>query len=92
MIYILWACANLEEARKISRDLYCARLETWNFERAKTAIIDDRKLVHISNIDQFTIVDYSEFSRGSKSKFQAERSILLGLTIQAKALSNSLDD
>ncbi len=56
-------------------ELYCARFETWNFKRAKTAIIDDRKLVHISNIDQFTIVDYSEFSRGSKSKFQAERSI-----------------
>ncbi len=41
---------------------YIPYAETWNFERAKTAIIDDS----------------SEFSRGSKSKFQAERSINSG--------------
>jgi tRNA pseudouridine38-40 synthase len=55
--------------------IYCTRPETWNFDRAKTARIDDRKRVHISNIDPFTIVDSSEFSRRSKSKFQAECSI-----------------
>ncbi len=55
--------------------LYCDRPETWNFERGKTARIDDRKLVHISNIDQFTIVDSSGFSRSSKSKFQTGHSI-----------------
>jgi len=56
--------------------VYHARPETWNFQRAKTARIDDRKLVHTSNIDQFTIVDSSEFSRSSKSKFQAARGIV----------------
>jgi hypothetical protein len=55
--------------------LYPAPLETLHFDCAKTARIDDRKLGHISNIDQFTIVDSSEFSRGSKSKFQAARGI-----------------
>jgi hypothetical protein len=46
-----------------------------NFERAKTAGIDDRKLAHISNMNQFAIVDSSEFSRSSKFKFQAARGI-----------------
>jgi hypothetical protein len=55
--------------------LYHARPEIWNFERAKTAGIDDRKAAHISNMDRFAIVDSSEFSRSSKSKFQAARGI-----------------
>jgi putative component of membrane protein insertase Oxa1/YidC/SpoIIIJ protein YidD len=56
-------------------DLYHARPETWNFERAKTAGIDDCKPAHISNMDRFTTVDSSEFSRSSKSQFQAARGI-----------------
>jgi hypothetical protein len=55
--------------------LYHARPETWNFERAKTAGIDDRKPVDIRNMGRFTIVDSSEFSRSSKSKFQAAHGI-----------------
>ena len=57
------------------KNLYRTRSQTWNFERAKIARIDDRKLVHISNIDRFTSVDSNELSRDSKSKFQAEYGI-----------------
>ena len=55
--------------------VYCGRLETLNLDRAKTPGFDDRKRVHIANIDPFTIVESREFSRRSKSKFQADRSI-----------------
>jgi addiction module HigA family antidote len=55
--------------------VYCGRLETLNLDRAKTPGFDDRKRVHISNIDPFTIVKSREFSRRSKSTFQADRSI-----------------
>ena len=58
-------------------ELYRGRLEIVDFERAKTARIDDRKLVHISNIDQFTICRCLAVLRCSKSTFQAVRSINL---------------
>ena len=46
-------------------------------ERAKVPGIDDRKSVHISNIDRLTIVDPRELSRCSKSKFLTARGIIL---------------
>src|SRR3990172_7443858 len=55
-----------KRARSFSRSerkLYPARSKTWNLERAKAPGIDDRKSVHISNIDC------------SKSKFLAARGI-----------------
>ena len=56
-------------------EVYPARSKTWNLERAKAPGIDDRKSVHISNIDRLTIVDPRELSRCSKSKFLAVRGI-----------------
>src|SRR3989338_2813215 len=56
--------------------VYPARSKTWNLERAKVPGIDDRKSVHISNIDRLTIVDPRELSRCSKSKFLAARGII----------------
>ena len=56
--------------------LYRHRLETLILDRAKAPGIDDRKSVHISNIDRLTIVDPRELSRGSKSKFQADGGIV----------------
>jgi len=56
-------------------DLYSARPETWNFDRAKTPGFADRKRAHIANIELFTIDEPRELSRRSKSKFQAVRSI-----------------
>ena len=67
-----WVISNTEG----SLSVYDAWPETWNFERAKTARIDDRKPAHISNMGQFAIVDSREFSRSSKSKFQATRRIM----------------
>ena len=58
-------------------DVYCGRLETLNLDRAKTPGLDDRKRVNISNMDPFTIVESREFSRRSKLKFQADRSIIV---------------
>ncbi len=55
--------------------LYCGRHETWNLDRAKAPGFNDRKRVHIPDIDPFAIVESRELSRGSKSKFQADRSI-----------------
>jgi hypothetical protein len=43
-----------------------------DFGCAKAPGFDDRKWVHISNIDPFAIVESRELSRGSKSKFEAE--------------------
>ena len=56
--------------------LYPARPQTWNLGRAKAPGFDDRKRVHISNIDPFTIVKSRELSRGPKSKFVAARGII----------------
>src|SRR3989338_4893474 len=56
-------------------EVYPARSKTWNLERAKAPGIDDRKSVHISNIDRLTIGDSRELSRCSKSKFLAARGI-----------------
>ena len=60
---------------KEAERLYPARSKTWNLERAKAPGIDDRKSVHISNIDRLTIADPRELSRCSKSKFLAVRGI-----------------
>ena len=55
--------------------LYHTRSQTWNLDRAKAPGSNDRKRVHISNIDPFTIVESRELSRWPKSIFQADRSI-----------------
>ena len=55
--------------------LYPTRSQIWNLDRAKAPGFDDRKRVHISNIDPFTIVESRELSRESKSKFVTESGI-----------------
>ena len=57
------------------KQVYCGRLETLNLDCAKNPGFDDRKRVHIVNIEPFAIVESRGFSRTSKSKFQADRSI-----------------
>ena len=54
---------------------YHARTETWNLGRAKAPGLDDRKRVHIDNIEPFAIVQPRELSRGPNSKFQTARGI-----------------
>lgn len=58
-------------------NVYSNRPETLNLDRAKTTGIDDRKEVHIRNMDLFPIVNSREFSRRPKSTFQADWSIKL---------------
>lgn len=52
--------------------LYHARPETWNLDRAKAPGLNDRKRVHIDNIEPFAIVQPRELSRRPKSKFMTE--------------------
>ena len=44
--------------------LYRNRSQTWNLDRAKAPGLDDRKSVHISNIDRLTIVQPRSFRTG----------------------------
>ena len=55
--------------------VYHTRPQTWNLDLAKAPELNDRKRVHISNIDPFTIVEFRELWRSPNSKFQADRSI-----------------
>ncbi len=57
--------------------IYHTRSLTWNLDRAKAPGFNDRKRVHISNIDPFAIVESRELSRGPKSKFATECGIRL---------------
>jgi len=50
--------------------------------------LDDRKAVHISNIDRLAIVQPREFSRWSKSKFGAESGIK-GLQVVKQKIKGS---
>ncbi len=55
--------------------LYPERPETCNFDCAKAPGLNDRKRVHIDNIEPFAIDQPRELSRGPNSKFQAARGI-----------------
>ena len=44
--------------------------QTWNLDCAKAPGLDDRKSVHISNIDRLMIVQPRELSHRTKSKFE----------------------
>ena len=61
--------------------LYRNLSQTWNLDRAKTPGLDDRKSVHISNIDRFTIVQPRELSHKTKSKFETGCGIEDQLTV-----------
>ena len=63
--------AELKEALQ----LYQNRPQTCNLDRAKASGFNDRKRVHIVNIDPFAIVEPRELSRGSKSKFEGDSGI-----------------
>jgi hypothetical protein len=52
--------------------VYHNRDQTWNLDRAKAPGLDDRKSVHISNIDRLAIVQPRELSHGPKSKFDPD--------------------
>jgi hypothetical protein len=56
----------------MKKKIYHTRPETWNLDRAKVPGLNDRKRVHIVNIEPFAIVQPRELSRGSKSRFMAE--------------------
>src|SRR3972149_4663876 len=64
------------EKEEESGSLYPNNLKNWVFGCAKAPGIDDRKSVHISNIDRLTIVDSRELSRGPKPNFSG----CLGIT------------
>ncbi len=59
----------------MKNSLYSERPETCNFDCAKAPGLNDRKRVHIVNIDPFAVVQPRELSRGPNSKFQAARGI-----------------
>jgi len=73
------------------RDLYHNRSRTWNFDCAKAPGIDDRKSVHISNIDRLTIVDPRELSRESKSKLLTDCGIRASMKIH-ELISTIIED
>ena len=52
-----------------ARQIYCGRPETWNLDRAKAPRFNDRKSVHISNIERFAIAHPRELSLKSKAHF-----------------------
>jgi hypothetical protein len=52
-----------------SRFLYPSELKIWPPGSVKALGIVDRKVVHISNIDHFTIGDSQELSRSLAAKF-----------------------
>ena len=60
---------------KMFAPLYPNYLKNWFFGCAKASGIDDRKSVHISNIDRLTIVDSRELSRGPKTNFSGNLGI-----------------
>ncbi len=68
MLCLLSCCLSAEE----TPELYHNRSETLIWTHAEAPGFNDRKRVHISNIDPFAIVESRELPRGSKSKFQAD--------------------
>src|SRR3990172_2336412 len=73
------------EKEEESGSLYPNNLKNWVFGCAKAPGIDDRKSVHISNIDRLTIVDSRELSRGPKPNFSG----CLGIT--GKSMGAAID-
>jgi len=61
-------------------DLYPPRVVNSHSDHAKAPGLDDRKSVHISNIDRLAIVQPRELSRGQNGDFQLEGGINLKLT------------
>ncbi len=64
----------------ILADLYHARSKIANFGFAKTPGLNDRKLLHIKNMEQLAIIQPRELSHCRNLLFWAARGILMSIS------------